>query len=73
MSVYSSQSEPGEQICFDPRYNKEYRSYHFRTETSSIFYPYAELFLDSTIKAGKIIKIVPLCIYELLTPQALAY
>lgn len=73
MSVYSPQTEPREQIYFDPRYNKEYRSYHFRTKSSSIFYPYAELFLDITEKAGKMVKIVPSCIYELLTPQALAY
>lgn len=70
MSVYCKQSEPAERIYTDPRYNKEYRSYSFSTKYNSIFNPFAELFLDKSIKVGKVLKIVPLCIADLLTPQA---
>lgn len=70
MSVYCKQLEPTERIYTDPRYNKEYRSYNFSTKYNSIFNPFAELFLDKSIKVGKVLKIVPLCIANLLTPQA---
>jgi hypothetical protein len=73
MSVYCTQSEPTERTYSDPRYNKEYRSYNFSTQSSPIFYPFAELFLDKSIKVGKVLKIVPLCIGDLLTPRALAF
>lgn len=73
MSVYCTQSEPTERVYIDPRFNKEYLSYSFSTKYNSMFYPFAELFLDKSIKAGKVLKIVPLCIADLLTPQALAF
>jgi hypothetical protein len=59
MSVYCTQSEPTERVYSDPRYNKEYRSYSFSTKYNSMFYPFAELFLDKSIKTGKVLKIVP--------------
>jgi hypothetical protein len=73
MAEYCTQPEPRERIYTDPRYNKEFRSYSFSRQSSPIFYPFAQLFLDKSIKVGKVFKIVPLCISDLLTPRALAF
>jgi|SRR5438270_4077770 hypothetical protein len=73
MKEYSSQPQPNERIYTDPRFNKEYRSYNFSTKSSTIFYPFLKLFTDSTIKTGRVLKIIPECIPELLTPGALAF
>jgi len=70
MQEYSSQPQPTERIYFDPRFNKEYRSYNFSTKSCTIFYPFFKLFTDSTVKTGRVLKIIPEkhCIFELLTP-----
>ena len=73
MKQYASQPQVKEQTVYDPRYDKTNLSYGFTTKASSIFYPFAQLFLDKTEKTKKTIKIVPSCLYELLSPGALAF
>jgi len=74
MKEYSANPQPTERKYIDPRYaDKEYCSYSFWTKLSPTFYPFAKLFMDNTINVNKSVKIVPLCIFELLTPCALAF
>lgn len=64
--------EPKEYKYRDGRYDKEYSSYQFWIRGEFLL-PFYELFLDSTVKAGKVVKIVPSCMEELLTPGVLAF
>lgn len=73
MKEYTSLSGVKERIYFDKRYNKNNYSYNFRTKASSIFYPFAQLFLSKSKETEKYVKIVPNCIEDLLTPGALAF
>lgn len=48
-------------------------SYRFKTQSLAVFTYYRELFYKVNAITGKAVKVVPLCIAELLTPVALAY
>lgn len=62
-----------EQKRLDKRYNKVNVSYWFSTKSTEILYPFYTLFYKETEDTNKYYKIVPDCIYELLSPRALAY
>lgn len=72
LKEHSPLEEPKEYKYLDGRYDKEYTSYQFWIKGDFLL-PFAELFLDHTAKAGKIVKVLPSCIEELLTPGALAF
>lgn len=55
----------------DKRYNKENSSIYFRTQNLLIFNEFADIFLTETDN-GKLKKIIPKNIYDLLTPIGLA-
>lgn len=73
MKQYATQPVVKEATSFDPRYNKTNIYYAFSTKASPIFFPYAKLFLDITETTRRVVKIIPGCMYELLTPGALAF
>lgn len=73
MKDLNNQSEIKEQKRFDKRYNKVNISYWFSTKSTEIFYNYFKLFYKKIENNNKYYKVVPDCIYDLLSPCALAY
>jgi ubiquinol-cytochrome c reductase cytochrome b subunit len=68
-----NQSEIKKQKRLDKRYNKINISYWFTTKSTEFFYLYFTLFYKKIESTNKYYKIVPDCIYDLLSPCALAY
>jgi len=69
-----NQSEVKEQKRLDKRYNNKVNiSYWFTTKSTEFFNLYFTLFYKKNDSTNKYYKIVPDCIYDLLSPCALAY
>jgi len=69
---FASLDAPVEYQYYDERFKKVYFNTQFKIR-GEFLVPFADLFLDHTIKTGKAVKIVPSCIEELLTPGALGF
>lgn len=74
LSIYANSTEPKHRIFVDSRTGKQNESYWFSLKSSAAFGSLAELFYKPKSDGKGYVKVIPWThMYDLLTPQALAF